>query len=137
MNNFYRRLFLYLVGVGLGFLLVYFMLINNRDRDFAKWLPERRVKENIETSKAILFSENSECLLKCINDNVEISDSLLINSINNSNINFKESNPRDTLCPEYYFENLELNKTLFNILLSTCDSTTTILKVFTAKECDC
>lgn len=135
MEKFYRRLFLYLVGVGMGFVLVYFMLINNRERDFAVWLPERRIKESVSTSQ-VKWEDKALCWISCINNNQNLPDSVFFELINASKVNLKKSEPRND-CPIYHFEDLNINNSSFAIDLTICDSVTTVINVNTEKVCDC
>jgi hypothetical protein len=90
--NFLHRFKFFAIGVGLGCLVVYGLLI--RDRDFPAWLPEDRVLEELAVDSII------------IRDGVQLSfaDSLLAEHILASDVIFDESSVRDMACREYQLE---------------------------------
>ncbi|MFT7102609.1 MAG: hypothetical protein ACJAYA_001182 [Bacteroidia bacterium] len=90
--NFLHRFKFFAIGVGLGCLVVYGLLI--RDRDFPAWLPEDRVLEELAVDSII------------IRDGVQLSfaDSLLTEHILDSDVIFDESSVRDMACREYQLE---------------------------------
>ena len=59
--DFLRRLKYYLIGVGLGILLV---LAIFKDRKLTAWMPENQVKKEF-AEKEILYPEELKCRLKC------------------------------------------------------------------------
>ncbi len=95
--TFWRRFRTYLVGVGLGLLIVYVMF---GDRELNTWTPEKRIMTTIDSS-AISISARAECQLKCLGlENrkwVEIQQA--------SNVDFSESNPQKKPCPIYRLKN--------------------------------
>lgn len=90
--NFLHRFKFFAIGVGLGCLVVYGLLI--RDRDFPAWLPEDRVLEELAVDSII------------IRDGVQLpfADSLLAEHILDSDVIFDESSVRDMACREYQLE---------------------------------
>lgn len=92
---FLRRLFLYLIGVGLGSVLVWFMLL--RDRDLAAWLPEDVIKE-----KVVAFSWSFDKDAQCVKE-FALSDSVAFTQwIQTMEVNFGKSNTRKQSCPVYH-----------------------------------
>ncbi|HEY6159937.1 MAG TPA: hypothetical protein VI112_01905 [Bacteroidia bacterium] len=62
-KNFFRRLRLYLFGVSMGCVLVYFLLWRGRDMSF--WTPNNRILDDIRHAK-ITYSAAAKCKLKCL-----------------------------------------------------------------------
>jgi len=79
-------------GTGLGCLLVYFMLL--KDREFPAWLPEDRVLEEL-TMYPIDIAEGIQ---------LPFADSLLPSSIMKSDVLFNESDVRREPCRTYQLE---------------------------------
>ena len=90
--NFVQRLGYFGFGVGLGCLIVYALLI--KDRDFPAWLPEDRVLEELAVDSIIVSPELG----------IKFPDSILIEKILESDVLFRESVVRDTECREYQLE---------------------------------
>ena len=93
--NFLTRLSYFAFGAGLGCLLVYALLI--RDREFPAWLPEDRVIEELAVD-SVVIAEGVQ---------LPFSDSLLVAKIKLSDVLFKESKVRDVECKEYQLESDE------------------------------
>ncbi len=90
--NFLHRFKFFAIGVGLGCLIVYALLI--RDRDFPAWLPGDRVLEELAVDSVIIGSDIQ----------LPFADSLLKEHILNSDVLFDESKVRDMACREYQLE---------------------------------
>ncbi|MDB4655310.1 hypothetical protein OAE48_00530 [Flavobacteriales bacterium] len=90
--SFARRFGYFLFGVGLGSLLVYVLLI--RDRDFPAWLPEGRVLEELAVDSVII----PESIV------LPFADSLLSQRIMACDVLFNQSVVRDQPCKEYQLE---------------------------------
>lgn len=93
--NFLQRLGYFAFGAGLGCMLVYALLI--RDREFPAWLPEGRVLEELAIDSITIAP----------NVSINFSDSVLIEKIHNSDVLFRESIVRDKPCKEYQLESDE------------------------------
>jgi len=61
-----RRIRLYLIGFGLGLILVWIVFIKNGNRDLGGWLPGSRVTKFITFSKKIDADSSLLCKLKCV-----------------------------------------------------------------------
>ncbi|MFM1876198.1 MAG: hypothetical protein RL266_1935 [Bacteroidota bacterium] len=90
--SFIQRLGYFIFGVGLGSMLVYVLLI--RDREFPAWLPEDRVIEELTTdtifvAKAVV---------------INFSDSTLKQKVKEADVLFRESIVRNEPCREYQLE---------------------------------
>lgn len=90
--NFIQRLGYFGFGVGLGSLLVYVLLI--RDREFPAWLPADRVIEEI-TTDTITIADGL---------NINFTDSILKLKVKDADVLFKESIVRNEPCREYQLE---------------------------------
>lgn len=90
--KFFDRLLYFGFGTGLGCLLVYFMLL--KDRDLPAWLPSDRVLE--ELTQGPIDIANGVV--------VPLNDSLLVSAIMNSDVIFSESIVRDALCRTYQLD---------------------------------
>jgi hypothetical protein len=93
--NFLTRLSYFAFGAGLGCLLVYALLI--RDREFPAWLPKDRVIEELAVD-SVVIGENII---------LPFADSLLVERIQSSDVLFNESKVRDVECKEYQLESAE------------------------------
>ena len=85
--NFLHRFKFFAFGTGLGCLIVYGLLI--RDRDFPAWLPEDRVLEELAVDSVIIGSSIQ----------LQFADSLLVEHIMNSDVLFNATwNAENTNC---------------------------------------
>ncbi|MFM7662004.1 MAG: hypothetical protein ACKO6A_05010 [Bacteroidota bacterium] len=85
-HTFFRRLFYYLIGVGIGLIFVFFIFKNKG----CSWLPQNKVKETI-THKIIL------------NGSKKISATNIKKILEKSTVNFDKSNKK-TPFKTYFFE---------------------------------
>jgi hypothetical protein len=109
--SFARRFGYFLFGVGLGCILVYALLI--RDREFPSWLPEGRVLEELAADAVVV----SESII------LPFSDSLLPARILKCDVLFNESVVRDQPCKEYQLQS-EIERMRFEI----CDKQITLME---------
>jgi len=91
--TFWKRLRTYLIGVGLGLLIVYFIF---GDRDLSSWTPQRRVLTTIDSSE-VSISERAKCQLACLNMQEEDWKKVQ----HEAEVNFSESNTKKKPCPIY------------------------------------
>ena len=132
--EFSRRLKLFLFGVLVGLIFVYFSLIRGRDRDLLGWLPKERVLQKLKENEMV-FSERSLCLLDC-NDisREEVSQILLTGEVN-----FGKSRAKETPCPVYALEGTVNNRELV-ILFASCDTITNLVSAIDLSKtlvCEC
>ena len=119
-----RRVKYYLIGLGMG-LVVTFFIFGNRG---CSWLPENRVKTQIESS-AIVRTDSMKCILAC-ND---ISDDFIYELVKNGEVLFSESQVRNE--PKVYVIEYEDIKLHFAI---EEDSVVAIVNLNQSKDCnDC
>jgi hypothetical protein len=93
--TFARRFRYYLIGVGIGFILVFFIF---RGKGFS-WLPGNRVLIALQESN-LFTTPYQDCLMNCYS----ISKLEVFGLLENGNVNFKKSNTREEL-KEYLLEN--------------------------------
>jgi hypothetical protein len=118
-----KRVKYYLIGLGMGLVLTFF-IFGNRG---CSWLPENRVKSQIEES-AIIRTDSMKCVLEC-ND---ISDDFIYELIEKGEVLFSESST-DTDPKVYILEHKSV-KIHFAILE---DSVSSIIDINRDKSCDC
>lgn len=94
--TFWRRVRIYLVGFGLGLIMVYVMF---GDRELNTWTPSKRVLTAIDSS-SVLISERAKCQMTCLN--LQTNDWKEIQAI--AEVNFSESNVDKEPCPIYNLE---------------------------------
>jgi len=106
--SFLQRLGYFGFGVGMGCLLVYALLI--RDRDLPAWLPEGRVLEQITSGPMNVAPDV----------HLGFADSLLLDRIQGCEVLFRESVVRDTPCKEYQLQS-EWERMRFRICNDTVE----------------
>ncbi|MBL4708350.1 MAG: hypothetical protein JKY48_07940 [Flavobacteriales bacterium] len=94
--TFWKRLRTYLIGVGLGLLMVYVFF---KDRDLGGWTPQGRVLTTIDSS-AVTLSDRALCQLNCYQ--IPKEEWRMIHNV--ADVNFSESNVRKKPCPVYRLE---------------------------------
>lgn len=94
--TFARRLRIYLLGVGLGLLVVYIFF---KDRDLSGWTPQGRVLTAIDSS-AVTLSERALCQLQCL----EVEAANWRSIYREAKVNFNESNTKKKPCPIYHIK---------------------------------
>lgn len=92
--NFLNRLKYYLIGLGLGSLLVYFMLVRNR-KDLPVWTPNDRVLQELQLADSISVS---------LGVSIPFQDSILKTRIESSSVIFSESDVRSDSCRTYQLD---------------------------------
>lgn len=85
--NFLNRLKYYLIGVGLGILLV---LAIFKDRNVTSWTPQNRVLRRIQ-AQPLELNDTASCLLSCIGQDTVYVKSIL----ENADVNFDKSDVRN------------------------------------------
>jgi hypothetical protein len=123
--TFFRRLRLYLLGVAIGVVVVYFMLLYKRERP--SWMPQGRVLEQIAASE-IIFTQKALLNIRSLNLNEEKIKSSIIE---NGTVIFSKSDTQRKPCPVYYIENKKNNEIF--VRAEVCDSICTIMWVSKVK----
>lgn len=94
--NFLKRLKFYLIGVGIGILMVMSIF---KDRSFTSWTPKNQIKAAI-SNKPIDYNDWLDCKLNCLN----IDTIMLKNKILEGKINYNESDVEDQNNRTYIIE---------------------------------
>lgn len=128
--SFWRRFRTYLVGVGLGLVLVYVFF---GDRDFYSWTPEGRVLLAIDSSQSSL-SNLAICQLACL----EINEDSLQRLMDDATVDFSESETQKDPCPVYTIKHIS-NKGVLNLKWEVCESEqkVNLLMIKSTQNCDC
>jgi hypothetical protein len=129
--TFWRRVRTYLVGFGLGLLMVYVFF---GDRDLSSWTPEGRILTTIDSS-AMVLSERAICQIKCL----ELSDSLIYQIQETAEVNFSESSTRKEPCPIYKLESV-WKEEKYKLIWEVCENAeeVTLISILkNEKNCAC
>ena len=129
--TFWRRFRTYLIGVGLGLLIVYVIF---GDRELNTWTPEKRIMTTIDSS-AVSISPRAICQLKCLG----LEDKKWVGIQQASDINFSESNPQKKPCPVYRLEN-KSNEGEYTMMWEVCENEERVELLSVSKKgvgCDC
>lgn len=130
--TFWRRFRLYLVGVGLGLLLVFIFF---GSRDLTAWFPEGRVLTTIDSSSQS-YSERALCQLKCLS--LDTKSFQNIQAV--ASVDFSESNTRKKPCPVYTL-NSEFEDRKYQMIWKVCENEEevellSLIKIGQACNCD-
>ncbi len=99
--SFQRRLFLFIAGILLGAIVVYFSLVANKsDGYFSDWLPSNRVLIKVR-STPVVFTDEANTQLACYG--VTTNDVLIVLK-DYAEVDFSKSNVHDQSYPEYYLQ---------------------------------
>lgn len=113
--NFKNRLKYYLIGFGLGCVIVWVTLIRNNDRP--SWLPEGRILEFLAKTE-INVSDELKCKLEC---NFIPLDFLNKSFFDKAKVNFKESATQRKPCPEYKITSTLANNQTIIVYIENCE----------------
>jgi hypothetical protein len=124
--KFWQRLLRYLIGFGLGCLLVFWMFPNH---DWLGWLPNRQIRQIIKSSKITLSNS-----AKCAMNEQSIAEKDWIMLLEEGSINYEKSETVSS--PKIYF----FEDDLLEMKCQTIDSTSKITwicrkKVTLSPEC--
>jgi len=90
---FWRRFKTYLIGFGLGLLIVYVIF---GDRELNSWVPQKRILTAIDSSE-VEISKRALCMMNCL----KLEEEEWKNIQKNAKVDFSESNTRRKPCPIY------------------------------------
>jgi hypothetical protein len=116
---FFRRLRLFGMGVVIGCVCVYFMLIRGKDLGF--WTPGKRVLEKIHKSE-LVYTKKAECLMECLQVSKSEVESLFVST---GEVDFGKSQVHQK-CPLYIVN--QKNSDL-EVSITTCDSVASVTEV--------
>ncbi|MEZ4937679.1 MAG: hypothetical protein R2799_08805 [Crocinitomicaceae bacterium] len=122
-SKFSRRIKYYLIGLGMGLVMTFF-IFGNRG---CSWLPENRVKEQIENG-ILVRSDSMKCILECN----EISDDFIFTLIEKGEVLFSESETQKE--PKVYVIEYKEVKVHFSL---DEDSVASIVNVNGSADCNC
>lgn len=129
--TFWRRFRLYLIGFGLGLVLVFVFF---GSRDLMSWTPEGRVLLAIDSSEQI-FSERALCQMKCLG----IEKSNFVKIQEEANVNFTDSDTRKKPCPIYHLKSFFREKE-YQFIWKVCENDEEVELLSIRQEdvvCDC
>ncbi len=130
-SGLFRKIRLYLVGVLLGGILSYFLLIQNRDLTY--WTPERQVTGRLKMY-ALSYTDLAKCQMQCNS----IDETLLKSKLDSASVDFKNSAVSDKPCPSYSV----YTRDGINIRAVLCDDSTAKIvelrgNIFEDDTCKC
>lgn len=111
--TFWRRLRTYLIGVGLGLLIVYVIF---GDRELNSWTPQKRVLRAIDSSE-VSISERVICQLACLN--MQEADWKKVQQ--STKVDFSESNTKKKPCPVYHLKGAD-EESDFLLIWEVCEN---------------
>jgi len=129
---FLKRLKFYLIGVGFGSIMVYFMLQTRTDISCA-YFPNARVLKHI-SEKKLEFSDKAQCQYNCMG----YTEVTMGNLIKAGDVDFGKSETKNKTCNVYYVTS-EFDEKKVIAYFENCDSVATVLKfeLPVTAACDC
>lgn len=129
---FLKRLKFYLIGVGIGSLIV-FGMFGRRDDIQCSYFPEARTLKSIG-EKELFASEKANCQYACAGYDSTVIKDLLVSG----DVDFGKSETKKSDCNVYYVSTENKGKSVV-AYFENCDSTATILKfdLPVTLSCDC
>lgn len=119
---FLRKLFFFLIGVGLGSLMVYF-LFGNRDIQ-CSYFPNDRVLYDLRKKNLVI----EEPILQEL-ESLQLDTSDISALLRNGKVDFKQSNTKVDSCKTYWIDYSPPEAKEFSVMLQNCDSTAYLLQV--------
>lgn len=116
-----KRFAFYGLGLVMGSIFVYFVW-GKKSASF-DYLPNARVLKNIRTDVRLFSDDATQSMLTIGLDSVDIADIL-----QNGNVDFKKSSPREKPCKIYYVDGNPKEKDI-TLIIKKCDTISTIDKV--------
>jgi len=110
--TFAKRLRLFLMGVGFGFLILFIFF---RDRELGSWTPESRILTAIDSS-VVEISDRANCQLSCLGLNEDSWKQIQ----SAATVNLSESNTRKKPCP-YYHLNATFDANEYTLMWEVCE----------------
>lgn len=116
MDKFTNRLKYYLIGFGLGCLMVWKIFYTGEDAR-PSWLPEGRVLDFLEQT-TLKTTDKAACLLLCNKLSLKDFDAVFFK---HATVNFTESATEKKPCPEYKIIGTLKNGDKITVFIETCD----------------
>lgn len=129
--TFWRRVRTYLIGFGLGLVMVYVMF---GDRELNTWVPSKRVLTAIDSS-SVTISERAKCQITCLN----LQENEWKKLQADATVNFSESNVNKEPCPVYHLESVYKNEEHL-LIWEVCEDAEKVQLLAVRKEgkkCNC
>src|ERR1017187_2924925 len=126
--TFKQRLKFYLVGFGIGVLILASILRNKS----CKGVNTQKVEELAYQKWEI--SEVMRCKLKCAGF---VSDSLFLKDVKNCTVNYSESDVHEEPCGKYVLESSSKSAATYTLLVADCGGISKLLDVRTKNSCHC
>ena len=120
-----RRIRLFVMGVLLGSIIMYFFVFKNRN---VYKSPSEVIHGKLQ-SQHLEYSRHAQCRMQCRN----ISESEIKEILLNGEVNYSKSQVHDKLCPSYALEGKTADGQNVRIVFAECDDVT---KVITAIDLD-
>jgi hypothetical protein len=132
----WRKLRVYFIGVGLGLILTWALVLRNRNtRDLLAWTPNERIMAPLRADGGFDKPHNYVCLLECYNLSSLDMETLL----ETGKVNLSESKPRET--PKLYRVEADLeNDRIMWAMFSLGEADTALVDLGlagTENACDC
>ena len=126
--NFLGRLKYYLIGVGIGLLMVMAIF---KDRKLGTWTPKNQINQSIAKTP-IHYSEKLNCYLNCLSmDTIQLKDLMI-----NGKVDFDKSDVRNQKDRNYFIK--PVNAKIQHIKVNIKPNIMEIEDVeLTGLECDC
>lgn len=117
----FQRFKRFLLGLGLGVILVFFFF-GNRSESIKGWLPNERVMKRLRETK-LQLADSVQCRLKCFNlDSMSVK-----NLFEEGNVRFRRSETKQE--PKIYRVDFEQHNPPVQLTFSCDDSTSTVIDV--------
>lgn len=116
MDKFINRLKFYLIGFGIGCVMVWAIFYSGEDAR-SSWLPEGRVLEFIENT-TLETNQKTACLLSCYNLSIANFDATFFKK---ATVNFSESATKRKPCPEYKISGKLLDGRNIIVFIEACE----------------
>lgn len=111
----FRRFVFYFIGIGLGIIFVYLVVL--RGRDWPAWLPQGVVIENVLDQPMQVLASG-----ECAPENYGIDSLQLRQLIKRADVDFKASKVHEEPCKLYILNTVYQEKD-FQLEVGVCDST--------------
>lgn len=116
-----RRIYLFLLGVVIGSILVYFLIL--KDRNIYK-SPQEIILGRLNAGK-LVYTDHAKCRMACRG----ITEAEVKEVLSKGEVNYKKSEVHDKPCPKYAVEAIVADGTELRIIFGSCDS---VIPVITA-----
>lgn len=117
----FQRFKRYLLGVGLGIILVFFFF-GNRGDSIKGWLPNERVMKRLRETH-LQLPDSLKCRLQCAN----LDSASVKNLFEEGNVRFRRSETKQE--PKIYRVDFEQHTPPVQLTFSCDDSTSTIIRI--------